>query len=272
MASNRKLQEINMSDYFIDNTKKKLTIIKSYMIDIENKFKLLKNKINSYSFPFEYSNNTVEVSGKMIKGLENYDINIDDKKEEFIDNYNNLKERFKEFYDKINELYNNNLIIEIKEFNEIIYKMIYNLDEFDPPKFNNDSDSLVIIDSKLEEENSYNFDKSYNSNDYSENFYDPVFYKVIKESSKENNNIKCGKHSQNEGVFYCNHCGFIICDECEEIYKFGFDHKFEKIDEIKEKYLNKKNKFLESFMNIIILQKIIIKILIKYNNRIAIIF
>ena len=263
MASNKKLQEINLSDYFVNNAKKRLNKILLYMEGQSKEYNLLKNKIDKIlNFPYEISNEVIRKIKELIKWFEEMDkSNKEGNKEIFIHYYDILKERLNDYYGKICNIYNNQFIIKIKEFNENIQNLIYNLNDFDPPSVNNDSDKIIEFNSKYEEDS----DPFYKSCSQYDHFYDDV-KKISQEEPKNESNLKCFAHPQSEGVYYCNHCDFIICENCEKKYKLLYDHKFVEIDKIAKDNLDKKNKFLESFMNIIkdYFQKV--DSLLKYNK------
>ena len=250
MASIRKIQEINMSDFFIKNAKTKLNEIITHMNDISRVFDLLNKNIKKIlNFPSTSSNNANEEITKLLDWFEKIDkCNKEYNKEQFLEYYNTIKKALKQYNDDIGVIYNNKFITQIRDFNESIQSIINNLEDFDPPNINNEADYIIKFDIKLEEE-SDPFYESYGSR--YDNFYDDDS-KLNPKDNKENT-LKCYSHSKNEGIYYCRHCSSIFCEKCEQNYKvinYG-SHKFEKINKVIEENLDKKNKFVESFINII---------------------
>ena len=254
MASNKTLQEINLSGYFINNTKEELNKIELYMKNQSKHYDFLKKNIDKFlNFPNDIFNNVIENIKNLVKWLETIDkFNKEQNKEIFIEYYNKLSEQLKEYNNKICILYNNQFIIKIKEFNEIIENIILNLNEFSPPNINNDSNDIIEFNSKLEQSDPFYEDCSkYNDFYHSDYNISQISQNTNNNNNEESNNFNCFTHPEKKGVYYCNHCDFIICEECMQKYKSAFGHNFEKIDKIKEDNFNKKNKFLNSFMKII---------------------
>lgn len=233
MASIRKLQEINMSDFFIKNAKTKLNEIITHMNDISKVFDLLNKNIKKIlNFPSTSSNNANKEITKLLDWFENIDkCNKEYNKEQFLEYYNTIKKASKQYNDDIGVIYNNKFITQIRDFNESIQSIINNLEDFAPPNINNEADYIIKFDIKLEEE-SDPFYESYGSR--YDNFYDDDS-KLNSKDNKENT-LKCYSHPKNEGIYYCRHCSCLFCEKCKQIFKELNDdsHKFEKIDKVNE--------------------------------------
>ena len=242
-----------MDENFINKTKKELTKIQHYMKDISNQYNLLKSKIEGLlNFPSELSKKINDKIDSFLNWFNDIEKSQKDQNsKEFDEYYNNLKKELKEYYNKIMPLYNNKFITKIIELNENIQKLIDKIILFEPPEQNNYSDysdSTIKVAQELEEE----------SNPFYENINKSSFYEnsnIISFARVQNENIiKCYFDKENEGVYYCNHCCNIFCEVCKkkiESNKNVNNHVLKEIDEIRREKEEEKNKFLNSFIDII---------------------
>ena len=258
----RNEQKINVSNDLVNNAKKGLNKILFYMNDISKQFNILNNNIKKiFIFPSNSSNKTVKEINEMLNWIEESDNNQGEKERKYLFYYNKLKINLVEYYNKICDIYNNQFFIKIKEFNESIQNILYKLNEFDSPNINNDKENNIEFYSKYEDDSDPFYQRFIEYDNYCENFSG-----ISQEETNKEKNLKCLAHPQKEGIYYCNHCDIIICEECEKTYELQCDHEFVEINKIIEDNLNIKNKFLESFMNIIKEYFHKIDTILKYNK------
>ena len=144
-----------------------------------------------------------------------------------------LKQKFKSFYENVLLVYENTFIKKIKEYNQKLLDLINKIIiEFEPPNEN----SLLYSDKNIElstSEKTNAFNNNYNfeqigSNDFYENLQDNTLYN-INENSKRENNIDneqnkeicyfCSICSKKEAIYLCDDCNQSFCQDCFEFIK-----------------------------------------------------
>ena len=158
------------------------------------------------------------------------------------------KKKFKKYYEYISELYKNNHINKIKELNENLNNILYDIIEFNfmPPTINSFNNSSVDLFK-------------------SEKFYQDINITEEKEKSYIMNCTFCNNNK--ESTCFCNDCNKYFCDEClktilenEKKERKGHKHKIIYFEDIKEKNELSKTYFLNS------VRSTIENILIKAND------
>ena len=241
MSFSLNFQDINLTKYFIDLNIKKLELIKTNIKDIKICFN---NILNSNAF----INELIDINDKIENFLNFFQtINNSSKtnnKEKYIELYKTLKEKFDNYFGKNINQY----IQKIYELNEKIRKSLQDMIEFSPPSIYNNSESSINFNLEMEascEENYYKENNSKYSNLYKEEKNYIIF-------NEEDNEIKCDRHSEEKGVFYCDLCQGIFCKKCEKDFLLNLteEHNLKEIDDLIAKNEKEKCEFIKSTTNL----------------------
>ena len=255
----KKIQEVNLSRYYIEKSINGLNKVINYLKDINLQYILINKNLKDYindniTFPLDLSNNFNKEINKYIEWLNH--INKNDKEKyinEYEENYNDLINIFNKYYEKISLFYTNTFIKKVSDLNENIKNLIDDLSQFDPPNINNYSNFNVNIDSKFEEESILNQFYEEPDENRERQLYGSQENIISTNSDENENSLKCYNHLDQKGIYYCSHCDFIFCEFCgKNILNFsgGNNHVLEKINEMIERNEEDKNKFLKSFMTL----------------------
>ena len=254
----KQIQETNLNPFFIEKNVDNLNKVIAYLNDINKQYELINKNLNRYikdnfTFPFELSDKFNKEINKYIEWIKNMTKNEQLKYiQEYQNNYNDLKDKFTNFYEKISICYKNNIINKISEFNENIKNLIEDLTEFDPPNINNYSYINISFDSKFDDSKLEQFYEEPDENKARE-IYGSQDNISSNNSDENETSLKCYYHLDKKGIYYCSHCDYIFCEYCRnEIinYNEANNHSIQKIKDIIANDEEDKNKFLKSFITI----------------------
>ena len=143
-----------------------------------------------------------------------------------------LKQKFKSFYENVLLVYENTFINNIKEYNKKLLNLIDDIIiEFEPPKENSFFSDKNIELSTSEKTNMLNNNYTYEQigpNDLYENLQDCTLFNKNDNSKRENNIDNeqnkeicyfCTICSKKEAIYLCDDCNQLFCQDCFEFIK-----------------------------------------------------
>ena len=228
----------NLNNDFNNHNVKLLNQAKESISSIRREFDLYNDIIKNYS----KTSKKYEIETVIEEYLEENG-NGDIKKDEF---FSKLKNQIKDYNEMTANIYTDNHIEKIKELNENLNNILFQLFT---PKTGNFTDSSVDI---------------LNSSKFYQGFYDD------KNEEKEENEdseliIKCSFCPNNKNIYLCEKCNIFLCSDCTKRHNYSENnengiHEFKNLSDIKTKTEQSKFLFLKSINHLIEL------ILINSNN------
>ena len=251
--------EVSFDESFVDNTLDKLKIIKEYIEKTKKEYINLKKEIEKYiNIPLQSQsisnlNTSIDNYINFLKKL-NFNNNKNNNIQDNIDNYNNVKEKFINFYKEISIVCENKYFKIINEYNENSKKIINNIPVFLSPitsfeknitNNNNKNANLNYIECLLD-------NSSFKENSLYNNIYGTEGKSQIRKYYNNNDkDLKCNRCYEYQAVNYCYCCNMSYCESCSEDIQHGKKHNLVQIDETIAENEKQKNIFLTSFMTFI---------------------
>ena len=248
-------RDISFNNSFINNTLEELRKMKDYCKLIITEYNIIINKIKQYinnSSKSQYLNELNSIIDKYINFLQKANPNKDNDIQENNNHHYNLKTTFNKYYNEISDLFKDKSIIKINELNEIIENIIHNIQGFISPTTNQNSDNNSKNKSDNNNNNFGNIMQGelYKDKSGLDNFYGSFDNSKIIEDVNESQ--ICDGCEGGKAFKYCTHCKMMFCISCcQEIEKGLANHFFIDLDEDKVQNQKEKEKFLNSFLNII---------------------